>query len=331
MPTLISIVKAGVPGVNVTQKSSDIIIKSKDREATKAKLESHFAKNDIQFKSVFKKSKSSSIDVLSVVGSRGDIIFKPIIQKGSGGVDFEKELSSDLENYFNGADMAGLKHKDVIKKMESVLRINRNSKLKVSHEGSKNQKRALTYTSGNISISNSTGETLTDITLVNSRNVKTYLSLKMSDTYYILSAAISSYFSNKAFQVGINEFFGFNGQKMGGFGEEFACITDPPNYTKVKRNIKDVLTQAYGTDVVVIHKKRENDVMVSKIGTSVPITIKNLNEESYLYPEENVRKYANIKFNATINGHEYKVNFQFRGTTAADRGPKYLRILLERI
>jgi hypothetical protein len=153
----------------------------------------------------------------------------------------------------------------------------------------------------------------------------------MSDTYYILSAAISSYFSSKAFQVGINEFFGFNGQKMGGFGEEFACITDPPNYTKVKRNIKDVLTQAYGTDVVVIHKKRENDVMVSKIGTSVPITIKNLNEESYLYPEEGKRKYANIKFNATINGHEYKVNFQFRGTTAADRGPKYLRILLERI
>lgn len=330
MATLLSIVRSGAPGANISQKSNDIIVKSKDREGTKAKLESYFTKNKIQYKSEFKKSKSSSIDVLSVVGFKGDIIFKPIIQKGAGGVGFEKELSADLENYFNGADMTDIRHKDVIKKMESVLGINQKSKLKVSHEGSKNQKRALTYNAGSINISNSSGETLTDITLVGN-NTKMYLSLKMSNTYYILSAAIASYFANKNTQTGINEFFGFNGQKMGGFGEEFACITSPPNYQRAKSNIKDVLTQAYGSKVVVIHKKREGDVMVSKIGSTVPITIKDLNENSYVYPEEGKRKYANIKFNATINGHEYKVNFQFRGTTAADRGPKYLRILLERI
>lgn len=332
MATLLSLVKSGAPGANISQKSNDIIVKSKDREATKAKLESYFIKNKIQYKSEFKKSKSSSIDVLSVVGFKGDIIFKPIIQKGAGGVGFEKELSADLDNYFNGAEMGDIKHKDVIKKMESVLGINQKSKMKVSHEGSKNQKRALTYSSGKITISNSSGETLTDITLVDANNRNPiYLSLKMSNTYYILSAAIASYFSNKNTQVGINEYFGFNGQMMGGFGEEFACITDPPNYQRAKSNIKDLLTQAYGSNVVVVHKKREGDVMVSKVGSNVPVTIKNINEDSYVYPEAGKRKYANIKFNATINGHEYKVNFQFRGTTATDRGPKYLRILLERI
>jgi hypothetical protein len=56
-----------------------------------------------------------------------------------------------------------------------------------------------------------------------------------------------------------------------------------------------------------------------------------LSDDSYVYPEKGVRKYANIKVKARINGHDYIVNFQFRGTTAADVGPKYLRILLERL
>ena len=30
-----------------------------------------------------------------------------------------------------------------------------------------------------------------------------------------------------------------------------------------------------------------------------------------------------------INGYKYEVDFQFRGTTAIDTGPRYLRILLK--
>ena len=36
-----------------------------------------------------------------------------------------------------------------------------------------------------------------------------------------------------------------------------------------------------------------------------------------------------IQTNGSINGHEYNVDFQFRGTTSTDTGPRYLRILLK--
>jgi hypothetical protein len=326
---LMQLVKSGLPGANVTQKSKDIIVKSKDRETSKAALEKHFKSKKVLFESVFKKSKSSSIDVLSVTGL-GDVIFKPVIQKGAGGLSFEKELDIDLRNYFSGGDMSDIKHKDVIKALETKIGINQQSKMAVIHEGSKNQKRTLTYSANKITISNSSGETLTDITIADAQQNKTYLSLKMSNSYYILSASIGSYFSNKDTQVGICKYFGFNGQLMGGFGEEFACITGAPNYPRAKQNLENLLSQAYGHDVVVIHKKRENDVKVSKVGSESKVSIGTLTESSYVYPEAGKRKYANIKTNASINGVAYKVNFQFRGTTAADVGPKYLRILLER-
>ena len=117
---------------------------------------------------------------------------------------------------------------------------------------------------------------------------------------------------------------------MGGFGDEFSCKTSAPNYVKVKQNLEDLLTQSYGKHVVVIHKKRDNDVKVNNIGEKVTLSLGVINAASYVYPELGKRKYANIKTTATINGAAYKVNFQFRGTTAADVGPKYLRILLER-
>lgn len=327
---LLQIVKAGLPSATITQQSKDIIVKSKDREAAKTSLEKHLKLKKVEFESVFKKAKSSSIDVL--VTKMGDIIFKPIIQKGAGGLSFEKELDIDLTNYFSEADMKDIKHKDVIKALETKIGINQESKMSVDHEGSKNQKRSLTYASNKITISNSSGETLTDITIKDSGKNKTYyLSLKMSSSYYILSASIGSYFSNKNTQVGICEYFGFDGKSMGGFGDEFSCTTRAPNYVKAKQNLKDLLTQAYGKHVVIIHKKRENDVKVSKIGEKVTLFITALNTASYVYPEVGKRKYANIKTTATISGVSYKVNFQFRGTTAADVGPKYLRILLERV
>ena len=132
-------------------------------------------------------------------------------------------------------------------------------------------------------------------------------------------------------KIPINTYFGFNGQKMGGFGKAFACVTKKPNYSQVEKNLEDILAQAVGTEVILIHKKKQNDVMVSKIGRTNKIAVSNLSDDSYVYPEKGVRKYANIKVNATINNHKYIVNFQFRGTTAADVGPKYLRILLERL
>jgi len=329
MSLLLKEIKAAEPSAIIEQRGKDIIVKTKDRNTTKAKIEQYFKKKKIAFKSVFKKAKSSSLDVLEVPGG-GDIIFKPVIQKGAGGVKFEAELMIDIKNYLNGVDYNKLKHPDVLKEMEKVLKFNRRTKYEVVSEGSKNQKRQLVFTGNKILISNSTGKTLTDLTLKKDNKLM-YLSLKMSATYYTLSAGIVKYFAEGRTKIPINTYFGFNGQKMGGFGKQFACVTKKPNYNQVKDNLEAILAQAIGTEVILIHKKKDNDVMVSEVGKTNKVSVSSLSDESYVYPEKGVRKYANIKVKARINGHDYIVNFQFRGTTAADVGPKYLRILLERL
>ena len=322
--------KALTKGETFVLSRKDVVVKSKDRNASKALMEQYLKKNKIPYTDVFKKSKSSSLNVLSVLD--GDIIFKPVIQKGAGGLKFEKELEADLRNYFNGAEMKDLRHQDVVKELEKTLGFNQkpNNGTKIIPEGSKNQKRALTFNGGKISISNTTGKTLTDLTVEHNKKIY-YLSLKMSATYYTLSASIFQYFLNTATQVQMNEYFGFDGSKMGGFGKEYECITKLPDYSKVKRNLADLLGQAYGREVIIVHKKTAGDVLVTPVGAQPKVTINQLDVNSYVYPEAGKRKYANIKTVATINNHKYKVDFQFRGTTAADVGPKYLRILMERL
>ena len=114
-------------------------------------------------------------------------------------------------------------------------------------------------------------------------------------------------------------------------GEWFVVHSYAGYEKKVKANLQNLLSQAIGTEMVLVHQKDPSNVLVKKVGRSNTVSISNLSPTSYVYPEPNVRKYANIKVNATINGGTYVVNFQFRGTTAADKGPKYLRILLERM
>jgi len=315
----------------IERPKKDIVVKSKDRNASKDIVEKWLKKNKITYKDIFKASKSSSINVFEITGI-ADIIFKPIIQKGAGGVKFEHELERDLKNYWNGVEKKDLQHGDVLLEMEKVVKISPKDVWTTVPMGSQNQRRLLTFSGGNLSVSNSTGKTLTDITLKNSAGKEVYLSLKMSKSFYILSAAIEQYFANPTTQIKLCEFFGLDGYRMGGFGVKYRCETTS-NYAKAKNNIQEFLSEVYGTDVIIIHKKASNNVKVSKIskGTFAKISLSPLSEDSYVYPEPNVRKYAVIKMRGTINGSTYKIDFQFRGTTAADTGPKYLRILLERI
>lgn len=338
MATLLDKVKKALPmgaGATATAKGKDVIVKSKGREQTKASVEAYFKKDKISFNDVFKKSKSSSINVLEIPNI-GDVIFKPIKQKGAGGLKFEDELKLDLQNFYEGVELDELQHTDVIKKMISVLSITPTTKLVPDKRGSKNQSRALTHTGSKFDVQNTSGNYITDITLMDPKKTGSaadvyHLSLKTSDTFYILNAGIGKYFKEKSTQVAACEFFGFDGQRMGGFGEEYACLTNYPNFNIVKDNLEDLLSQAYGYDIVIVHKKRLDDVLVKKVKTKANVTITDLNERSYRYPESGVRKYANISMNATVGGVRYKVDFQFRGTTASDTGPRYLRILMKRL
>jgi hypothetical protein len=333
MSNLLKEIRAADRGILVEQKKNDIIIKSKDRNETKAKIEKHLKKKGYAFKSVFKERKSSSIDVLEITGG-GDIIFKPLTRRGEGGVKFEADLSTDIKNYLNGVEYNRLKNADVLKEMEKVLGFNRRKKYSIVEEGSKNKKRQIMFDGSKLVITNSDGPTLTDLTLVDENakpQKKLYLSLKMSKTYYIMNASVGEYFANRQTKIKINEYFGFNGQKMGGFGKEFACLTKRTvDYAAVSSNLAEILATAVGINVIVIHKKAENDVLVGINKSTNRVSVTNLSQESYVYPEPG-RKYANIKVNATINGHRYEAHFQFRGTKPSDKGPKYLRVLLKRL
>ena len=59
------------------------------------------------------------------------------------------------------------------------------------------------------------------------------------------------------------------------------------------------------------------------------VTIGNISDDVYTYPIKGKRKYANIKVDATVNGDPYQVEFQFRGTTPTDTGPRYMRVNLK--
>lgn len=324
------IILTALPESTVTTKGKDLIVKSRDREQSKKNLELFLSSKSVSFTSVFKPSKSGSLNVLSVPLLGGDIIFKPIIAKGAGGLSFEKELEQDLNNYFAGVEVRELKHKDVMSELIDKLDLKASKNNEVIPEGRKNQKRTLTFSGSDLKITNNTGEILTDLTVKQGKKIL-YLSLKLGATYYTFNGSIGNFFLASTSKKSINEYFGFDGIKMGGFGKEYIVKTNKPNYSKVKSNLEDILSQGIGTKVILVHKKVENDVMVKEIGSTNKVNISSIDESSYVYPEANIRKYANIKCQARINGQGYKVNFQFRGTTASDRGPKYLRILLERL
>lgn len=312
-------------------KNNDIYVKTKDREKVKEEVEKYLEKKKVNFKSVAKKSKSETLEVLNIPDFKTDIVFKPMIAKGQGGVAFEIDIETDLNNYFAGAEMKEIKHQDVISEMIKVLDLPQSLKYSAKREGSKNQTRDVRFSGNSLDISNTSGKTLTDVTIQKEGRDVHYLSLKLSQSYYVLSAAVERFFIDKNIQTNINEFFGFDGLKMIGFGDAYACETKPANYATVSANLADLLKQAIGTNVVFVHKKKNNDVLVKDIGTSNQVTINGLNEDSYSYPEAGRRKGGSIKVSANINGARYKVDFQFRGTRESDTGAKYLRILLERL
>ena len=64
--SLLDVIQKTFPELNVSQKGKDIFIKSKNRENNKQTIEKFFASTGIEYKSVFKSSKSNSIEVLSI-------------------------------------------------------------------------------------------------------------------------------------------------------------------------------------------------------------------------------------------------------------------------
>lgn len=333
---LIDVLKKQLKSEDVVEfRKKDIVIKSKNRVEAKNTVEQFLKKSNIGFSSVMKRSKSSSLEVHSVPGWSLDLIYKPHKAKGADGVAFEKQIEADLKAFFNGEEEK-FQHPDVIKRLTEELDITPNkpgSEWKIIPTGSQNQKRGVKFQSGKLTVENSSGATLKDITVKAPNGKPLYISLKMSESYYLINAGVLNYFKSPSDKKKIAEFFGMDGKKLAGFGPEYLSDAKPGNFSVVKRNLEELVSQSFGHDVVIVHKVRTNkiNIMDIKSGIRLPVVVSNLTESSYVYPEVGKRKYANIKFKARVSGKEYEVNCQFRGTTGSDTGPRYLRLLMRAI
>lgn len=285
-----------------------------------------------------KDKRASGVDTLHVPSYNVFLIFKPTKMKGSGGRDFETQLATDLKNYFNGEKQ--LKHKDVIKELEGVIGIKPSDRIKIKPEGKQNKKRVMTFSGNKFVVNNSTGETLTDLTLLREKDDPIYLSLKMSQTYFIINGGVGIHFKNPTTRKAAYEYFGLKGGNggMAEYGPDWAAQTSAPNYTQVKKNLEALVADAHGTNVVIVYKRAENDVFVSQtLDKKAKVVIKSLTEKNYYYlilnPKngERRRAYTNIMCDARINKVDVTLHFQFRDGTEGGRvEPRYLRLMVKK-
>lgn len=273
----------------------------------------------------------------------GDIYFKPIINKGSGGKLFEEELTKDLNSYFGGVPSKELRHGDTIaslfsnKTFISQYGFNKNnlSMFMAKAVGSANTKRKASISNGVLELNPNEGSSVSDvnITIKGTQETKVFCSLKFSSSYYIYNGSMKDLFeSSQRTRDEAYKYFGLSGIGMAGFGAQFRSSTPTPkDFTKVKQNISNVIKLALGQEVTLINKygPSANDIDVILKGFTSDVSI-NGNLE-YIYPEAGKRKYAAIKFVALINNDKYKVECQFRGTTEGALTPRYLRINLKKI
>jgi hypothetical protein len=313
-----------VKGSKFEETKGTLIVRNSDRTTLQEQMELYLKKKGYGFK---QRKKPTEIEV---EGSSQVLIFKPIKARGTGGLKFEEQFTSDLNDWFSGVDLDKLKSGDTIKLVKEKLRLRQNSKHKAVQVGSRNTRRPPAFSGNKVKISNNSGLAVSDVDLFTSKTH--YLSLKFSNSFYIYNGSIGSYFEQTNTKKGINEFFGFDGFKMGkAFGKKYATITKKPNYSIISNSLKQLIIEALGPDVVLVNKIAQGNNHVSVVnGFAHKVAITGLTKDSYIYAEKNIRKYNNIKFNAAINGATYVVSFQFRGTTSTDTGPRYLRILLQK-
>jgi hypothetical protein len=311
----------------IESTSKGIVFKSKDRLKTKEEVEEILKNNKaLSFTKVFGTSKSITIDLLRVtVGSSKktvDLIFKPDQAKGAGGVKFEVELLKSINQWLSSEPVT--KYKDIIEELSKYIPAN--EIINADHEGPKNRKRSLDFKNGKIEIGASDGKTLSDITL-KTNNGDVYLSLKMSATYYVISASIYTQMNDPKKRDKVYEFFGMDGVAMGGFGADYlSTTTKSVSKSTVVKNLTELLEKIYGSGYVMIH---QNGFKVNVADFRKGVNVKITSVDGYVYPVVGARKYANIKTTAMIDGKRYKIDWQFRGTTSADVGPKYMRVLVK--
>jgi len=308
-------------------KGKQLFVRSSDRTTLQEKTEDYFKKNKIKFTP---RKKATELDV---TGSNQVLVFKPLFAKGAGGVKFEHQIVKDLNDWFKGAEYSDLQHPDTIEQLVKTVKLKQDSRYEAKGVGAANTRRPPTFTATKATVTNNFKGKVSDVDILSGNRVLHHLSLKFSKSFYIFNATVINYFksTNPQTRTMINEFFGFDGFKMGqAFGKDFRATTKAPNYSAILRRFADLIKQCLGPDIVLVLKIANGNNHIDKVkGLNHKITLSGLNKDSYGYAMKGVRKYNFIRFQAIVNGHRYEIDFQFRGTTAVDTGPRYLRILFK--
>ena len=313
-------------------KSVDILVymqTTKDRNTAYDKLLRYFKSKKVKYSE--KSSSKSSLGVLNVDGYDGDIIFKPLKRKGSGGEAFEVQLVDDLNAYFGGETLDKLQHGDTITLIKKVTKLRLSKGLEAKGLGKQNARRTPAFNGTQFTVQNNTAGVPVDVQILRNGTVLYNASLKFTGAFYIYQGAVDSFFKDPATMKNINEFFGFDGQQMGkGFGKEYFVITDERKPSKVKANLASIIAQGLGDTMLLVNKVSKGRNYVHYVtGKNHKVSIGNISDDVYTYPVKGQRKYANIKVDAVVNGDSYQVEFQFRGTTPSDKGPRYMRVNLK--
>jgi len=314
--------------VKFETKGKQLLVRSANRTVLQELTQNAFKKDKIKFKP---RRKATEVDV---VGANQVLVFKPFKAKGTGGLDFEDQLKEDLDSWFKGEDVKELRHGDTIEGLQRLLKLKQDSRFYVEKVGAANTKRPPVITRTKLTVTNNGKGKVADLNIKLGNTIKHHLSLKFTNSFYVYNATVINYFKSNSPTVRkmVNEFFGFDGYKMGqAYGKEFSANTIKNyNYNTIKSRFTDILKQILGPDIVTVTKISQGVNHLNNIkGFSHKVTISNLSKDSYGYAIPGVRKYSFIRFDAQVNGHSYQIDFQFRGTTANDTGPRYLRILFK--
>jgi hypothetical protein len=277
-----------------------------------------------------KKSSKSSLGVLNINGYEGDIIFKPLVRKGSGGEAFEEQLVNDLNAHFGGESLDKLQHSDTIADIKKEVKLRVSKGLEAKGLGKQNVKRTPAFNNGKFTVMNNGPGVPVDVKILRNGSTLYNISVKFTEAFYIYQGTVNEFFMNDGTKKSINEYFGFDGTQMGGFGPEYFVRTSKRNDTKVKNNLASLIKQGLGDTMLLVNKVSQGRNYVHFVkGKNHRVSISDLNDDSYIYPVKGQRKYAAVKVMGLVNGDRYKIEYQFRGTTPSDRGPRYLRINLK--
>ena len=316
-------------------RGKDIFVKTKDRTAAANAVHAYLNSKKIQYQSLMRTSKSTSFPVTWLPSEKIDvvyIVYKPIIVKGEGGLLFEREVAQDLREIFGGEILLeDARHPDVMKAINKRVRLRANALASVDHNGSENAKRPLSLSGNSLKIANVPAKSLADVSIKDEKG-ESHISLKLGKSYYTLGSAIAKLILQDP--VKVYKFFGLDGSKMAEFGKEFSAdYTPPKSLGVVKRNIETLVSESFGSGVMLVHKVTGGSVVVTDLkekGAPV-VSIDKLDSSCYRYPSQGIRQYAAITTSAVISGARYRIEIQFRGAKPSDVGPKYMRIHLTKL